>query len=246
MKKRILIAVLAGLIAVPSLIAATIVGGTARVDGVVNSTQAVITSHQPLFSWEFTGSVSSFTIIVSTDPTLAPQVWNYIGSTDTINTINYITRIKYNADGTATAQLSANSVYYWQVTIYDSNSGSGASDGGSFTTTTSAGNLSGEKYDLAIDWNNPFNPSKNQITKFRFTAKDRDRDLKLRIYTISGELVADWPEQTAIKDAVYTEIWDGKNSNGNMVARGIYLVNLMDVGDNTGVTRKVAVINGNQ
>jgi hypothetical protein len=241
MKKRILYTVFACLLAVPSLFAATIVSGTARVDGVVNSTEAVITSHQPVFSWEFSGSVSSFTVTVSTDSAFTSSVWSYIGSTDSINTINYITRVQYDERHTATAQLIANSVYYWQVTIYDN--GVSASDGGQFRTTASAVNPAGEKYDLVIDWNNPFYPSRNQATKFRFGAKDSDRKLKLRIFTLSGELVAEWPEQTALKDAIYTVTWNGKNSNNETVARGIYLVNITDVGDKDGITRKVAVIN---
>ena len=244
MKKHLIILLLIVLSAVPSLFAATIVPGTACVDGVLKSTQTVITSHQPVFSWEFTGNISSFTVIVSADSLFASSVWNCTGSTDSINTINYITRVQYGQYSAATSQLSANNLYYWQVTIYDN--GVSALDGGQFTTTASAVNPSGEKYDLVIDWNNPFNPSKNQVTKFRFGAKDRDRELKLRIFTLSGVLVAEWPEQTAIKDAIYTETWDGKNSNNETVARGIYLVNLTDVGDKDGVTRKVAVINGKQ
>jgi len=244
MKKLIILAIFAWLFALPALFAATIVGGSVCVDGLVTSTQTVITSRQPLFSWEYSGSVSSFTIVVSADPLFASTVWNYTGSTTTANTVNFITRVPYNIDTFATA-LSAKTVYYWQVTIYD-NGVSASSGVGQFTTITSAANLSGEKYDLAVDWNNPFNPSNSQITKFRFIAKDRDRKLQLRVFTLSGELVTEWPEQTAIQGAVYTQEWDGKNNNNEIVARGIYLVNLMDVGDKTGVTRKVAVVNGNQ
>ena len=231
--------------AISSLFAATIVSGTACVDGVVNSTQVVITSRQPMFSWEYTGSVSSFTIVVCTDPGLSSVAWSCASSTDSINTINNITRVQYGQYTAAASALSANKVYYWQVTIYDN--GASASSGiGYFATTASAATPSSSKYDLVIDWNNPFNPSKNQVTKFRFSAQDRDRKLKLRIFTLSGEFVAEWPEQTALQGAVYTQEWNGKNSNNETVARGIYLVNLMDVGDKTGVTRKVAVINGNQ
>jgi len=240
MKKQIVTALFTALLTVPSLFAAAIVPGSACVDGVVNSTQAVITSHQPLFSWEYTGSVSSFTVIVSVDPQFASSVWNYSASTSTINTLNNITRAPY---GSAT-QLNANSVYYWQVTIYDSVTGAPASYSGSFTTTASATTLTGSKFDLEIDWNNPFNPSNNEITKFRFTSKDVDRKMQVRVFTLSGMLVREWPEQVVLQNAYYTQDWDGRNSNNEIVARGIYLVNLMNVGDNTSVTRKVAVING--
>jgi len=243
MNKKIVILLSLFFAAAPLYAVQFAAGTKPLVDGVYNSTQAVITSHQPLFSWEFDGNVSSFTVIVSTDAIFDPsgELWDFVGATNTLNTINNITRVQYGQDGSAAA-LGVNSVYYWQVTLYDG--AGGVSDGGQFTTTSAAANPSGEKYDLSIDWNNPFNPSKDQVTKFRFGAMDRDRKLKLRIFTVSGVLVAEWPEQTAIKDAIYTITWDGRNSSNETVARGIYLINLMDVGENQGVTRKVAVING--
>jgi hypothetical protein len=244
MKKQIVIAIFSLTLAVPSLFAVTtIVSGTTRVDGVINSTQAVITSHLPLFSWEFTGIVSSFTLTVSASPSSASTLWSYSASTSTVNTLNNITRVPYNIDGNA-AVLNADTLYYWQVTVYDESGTPVPAPITSFTTTTSATTLTGSKFDLEIDWNNPFNPSLNEITKFRFTSKDVDRKLQLRVFTLSGVLVREWPQQVAIQNAYYTQEWDGKNSNGEMVARGIYLVNLLNVGDNASVTRKVAVING--
>src|SRR3989339_1754406 len=74
------------------------------VDGVYNSTQAVITGRNPVFSWEYASAISSFTVIVSSDPiTFQPagELWNYAGSTTTVNSINLITRIPYNTDGAA-------------------------------------------------------------------------------------------------------------------------------------------------
>jgi len=212
------------------------------VDGVYNSTQAVITGRNPVFSWEYASAISSFTVIVSSDPiTFQPagELWNYAGSTTTVNSINLITRIPYNTDGAA-ATLAAGTVYHWQVTIYDA--GTSASSAGEFTAVAAAVAMPAEKFDLAVDWNNPFNPADGQYTVFRYTVKDRDRRVKLRVFTISGELVREWPEATALKDAWYTQTWDGKNHMGETVARGMYLVNLMDAGDNTGVTRRVAVV----
>jgi hypothetical protein len=208
------------------------------VDGVYNSTQTIISNRQPVFSWEMGSSVSSFTITVSADNVFDPsgELWNCTGSTTTANTINYITRVAYNG----ATPLSAGQTYFWQVTIYCD--GTSATASGQFSTIASAATLSRGKFDLAVDWNNPFNPATGQVTRFRFTAKDRDRRVQVRVFTISGELVRDWPEQTILKDAVYTVDWDGKNRQGEMVARGIYFVNLMDVGEATGVTKRLAVI----
>jgi hypothetical protein len=209
------------------------------VDGIYNSTQAVITGRQPVFSWEFLGTVSSFTVVVSSDAVFdaSGEQWQYVGSTSSANTINYITRVAYaGADA-----LQADTRYFWQVALHDG-AGASVTATGEFTTVTSAVTLPEQKFDLAVDWNNPFNPVTGQVTRFRFAAKDRDRAVKLRVFTLTGELVCDWPEQTALKNAWYTETWDGRNSDGAIVARGIYLVNLADTGDNKGVTRKVLVV----
>ncbi|MBN1823891.1 MAG: hypothetical protein JW803_06205 [Endomicrobiales bacterium] len=216
-------------------------GALPLVDGVYNSTSVVITSRQPVFSWEYSGAVSSFTIIVSADNVFSSggELWNYVGGTTTANTINFITRVPYDDDGTATA-LSLATKYYWQVMMYHGSSSAGQNS--EFTTESSAASLPGSKLDIAVDWNNPFDPVKNQMTKFRFTAKDRDRKVQVKVYSVSGELVREWGEMTALQDAWYTIIWDGKNSDGETVAAGIYLVNLVDVGEKIGVTKRVAVI----
>ncbi|MHB9155732.1 MAG: flagellar hook assembly protein FlgD [Endomicrobiales bacterium] len=211
------------------------------VDGVYNSTQVVITSRSPVFSWEFASLVSSFTVTVSSDEVFSSsgELWNYAGTTTTANTINYITRIKYDLDGNA-ALLGTGDTCHWQVTLFEA--GESVSAQAQFSTVSSAVTLPGDKLDLAVDWNNPFDPSRAQVTRFRFSAKDRDRRVQLRIFTLSGELVRDWPEQTALQNAWYAETWDGKNDRGETVARGIYFVNLKDVGETVSVTRRVAVV----
>ncbi len=219
-------------------------GSLPLVDGVYNSTQAVVNGHQPLFSWEYACVVASFTITVSDDDIFSPagELWNYHGSTSMANSINFITRVPYNVDGSASLPVLAGStVYYWQVALYDDHASSAALSG-QFTTVASEASLPGEKIDLAVDWNNPFDPSRGQCTKFRFTSKDHDRRMRVRVYTLSGELVREWPEQVVLTNAWYTETWDGKNANGEIVARGLYLVNLIDTGEGKGITRRVAVV----
>lgn len=242
MKKRILVIF-------PLLLSASSLWAAAQfklntyplVDGIYNSTQTVISGRQPVFSWEFASMISSFTVEVNSDASFAAAglLWNYVGSTTTANTINFITRIPYNTDGAAAA-LASEKTYYWKVTIYDN--ATSASAQGSFYAVSSQANLAGKNYDLVVDWNNPFNPAKGQFTKFRYGAMDRDRKLKLRVFTLAGELVREWPEVTALQNCWFSEDWDGKNLDGETVARGIYLVNVEDVGDKKGVTRKVAVI----
>lgn len=213
------------------------------VDGIYASTQAVITGRSPVFSWEYTGGISSFTVRVSADAafTAAGELWNYTGSTTTANTLNFITRIPYNADGTAAA-LAAGQTYFWEVAIY----GDGVSQSASsmFTAVASAVTMPRDQFDLAVDWNNPFNPGQGQCTVFRYVAHDHDRRMQLRVFTLSGELVREWPERPVLMDTWYSETWDGKNNDGATVARGMYLVNLKDVGDQAGITRRVGVVTG--
>lgn len=100
-----------------------------------------------------------------------------------------------------------------------------------------------DKMTLAVIFNNPFNPSRGQTTTFRFSAKDADRMLRVRVYTAGGTLVWEFPEQYAVKDTSYYVSWNGKNQDGETVARGIYLVNLQESGNFTrGMVRKVAVV----
>jgi hypothetical protein len=211
-----------------------------QVDGVYTSTSVVVTGRQPVFSWEYASGISSFTVTVSTSTDTTTPLWTCAGSTTAANSINFITRIPFNTGGT-TAELQPYTTYWWAVELFNEGSSS-MSAVNQFFTVAAAVTLNKEKFDLAVDWNNPFNPAKGQITKFRFTAKDRDRSLQLRVYSVSGDLVMEWPAQFALKDAWYTIDWNGTNDNGEIVGRGIYLVNLEDVSEHKGVTRKVIVV----
>ncbi|MBN1621978.1 MAG: hypothetical protein JW871_05245 [Endomicrobiales bacterium] len=216
--------------------------GNPLIDGVKNPAEVVVTGRSPVFSWEYAGLVSSFTITVSDDSIFSNsgEIWNHVGSTTLANTINGVTRVAYNTDGGA-AQLQPDRTYYWQVTIYGEGTQS-TKVNLVFSSVSSEVNMPSGNLSLAVDWNNPFNPSIGQTTKFRFTTRNRDRTVQVRIFTLSGELVKTWAEQTMLQNAWYSVEWDGRNDDGKIVARGIYLVNLMDVGEKKGVTEKVIVI----
>jgi hypothetical protein len=242
MKRILLTAFLCAVTSAPLLAAAQFRSGTSPlVDGIYQSTQVVVTGRAPLLSWSYGSVVSSFTIVVSSDDVFdtSGEIWNYRGTTTTVNSINFITRIPFNEGGAAAVDLEAGETYHWQVTLYDNGTSSAAAS--FFSTVSAAITLSGSPLDLAVDWNNPFDPGAGQFTVFRYTAKDRDRRVQLRVFTLSGELVRDWPEHSALRNAWYTQQWDGRNADGDVVARGLYFVNIIDVGDNEGVTRRVAV-----
>jgi hypothetical protein len=70
---------------------------------------------------------------------------------------------------------------------------------------------------------NPFKPSMGH-TKIRFTKLTRD--IEIKIYTISGELIKTLKKSDAND---YIE-WDAKNSNGEDLASGVYLYLIKSAG----------------
>ncbi|OGS17903.1 MAG: hypothetical protein A3J83_06835 [Elusimicrobia bacterium RIFOXYA2_FULL_40_6] len=225
------------------------------VDGIQDNAEVVIQGRQPIFSWEYTANgslfVSSFTLSVSTENALpfTSTVWALVSSTSSLNTANlgdgdFRTTIKYNSDSLG-IDLSYNSTYYWDLVLY-------LSDGLSITISSptpakfvtiisSLTFTTGPNYDLQVDYNNPFNPSAGQITKFRYIIRDANRRIKIKIFNLSGLIVKTLVgDQLALKEREYTLIWDGKNESGEIVPSGIYFVNL-DAADPKGITRRVIV-----
>jgi hypothetical protein len=95
---------------------------------------------------------------------------------------------------------------------------------------------------LAVEWNDPFDPAAGEYTEFHFSVRNVDRQVRIRVFTLTGMLVKQWPELAALKDNAYIQRWDGKNEDGDIAARGIYLVNLEDVVSRESITRKVIVL----
>lgn len=223
------------------------------VDGVMNNTEVVVQGRAPIFSWEYTANemlfVSTFTLKVSTQSArpFTTTIWSVNTTTDSTNTSVldegvFRTSLKFNLDSAASQTLAYNTTYYWDLTLYDS-SGTAISiaSPGSFVTIISSVVFTGVTYDLQVDYNNPFNPSKGQITKFRYIVKDRNKPVKVRIYNLSGFFIKTLVNGlTALQNREYTLVWDGKDDTGAIVPSGIYLVN-MDVGESKGITRKIIV-----
>src|SRR3989339_252994 len=219
-----------GFLFVPSLYPVQISTYLYTVDGVLNNTEVVTQGRLPIFSWEYTATaslcVSSFTLNVSTESALpfTSTIWSVITTTgsSSINTATvvtgseYRTSVQFNYNGTAFTGLKNNTTYYWSLTLYDSAGSSKtlpcSPAPAMFATVLSSAVFTGPNYDLQVDYNNPFNPSKGQVTKFRYIVKDRNRSVKVRVYTLSGSLVKILIEgQTALKDREYTLAWDGKD-----------------------------------
>lgn len=225
--------------------ALNIIENSNKVDSVYNNPSVIVrvgeSVRNPIFSWEVRGSaiISSFTVTVSTTNDFTILEWEHADSTSPANTTRFanydLIKVKYDGP-----PLQLSTKYYWRVVCYTTASSSHPVDG-HFLTSSAAVTLESQKAaDMKIDFNNPLKPGKK--TKIRVAAFDRDRDFKLRIFSISGELIIDWQKFTVYKDSYYTIEWDGRDYLGNSVERGIYIVNLYDETDNLTINRRLAVV----
>jgi hypothetical protein len=94
-----------------------------------------------------------------------------------------------------------------------------------------------QKGDVAIV-NNVINPGAGQTTRLIYRLK-RGGNVKIQVFTLSGDIVAVLlsARQTA---GEYDVFWDGRNSGGRIVAKGIYFIRI--VGPGVDETRKVLVV----
>ncbi|MBN1327220.1 MAG: T9SS type A sorting domain-containing protein [Candidatus Cloacimonetes bacterium] len=77
-------------------------------------------------------------------------------------------------------------------------------------------------YGLYANYPNPFNPG----TILSFSLSE-DTSGKLVIYNMRGEMIIDVYQGNINAEELYTFTWDGRNSEGNPVASGIYLYKLI-------------------
>ena len=73
---------------------------------------------------------------------------------------------------------------------------------------------------------NPFNAATGSTILKYFVPQGRSVDsLKISVYTMSGELVDELPEDNNLDDGnAYYYFWNGKNDSGRLCARGVYII----------------------
>lgn len=98
-----------------------------------------------------------------------------------------------------------------------------------------------EELSLEIDYNNPFCPKNNEVTKIKYVVKNTNLRVKVFISSISGKFVKLLVENVALKDTVYIVNWDGKDQNGEILPSGLYIITLLTE-DNRSVSKLVAII----
>ncbi|MCK5534423.1 T9SS type A sorting domain-containing protein, partial [bacterium] len=216
----------------------TMVAVTFKVDDVENNQEVVVEGRGPLFSWE-----GAFSDVDSGDSQKAIQIEVDVDS-DSENgnqlwissPVLELNEIRYGG----TTDLQTKQTFYWRLRIMD-NHGEWSDwiEAGSFSTVKQARPFNITKNNLSIDWNNPFNPVKGDYTKIRYII-EQDEHVTVRIYDISGRLIKTLVDDNRLNNIVYTQIWDGRNEDGNLVASGVYLVNI--ISGNFTKTEKIVVI----
>lgn len=162
--------------------------------------------YHPIFSWEFDGQVACQVLLGD---------WN--------SGVRFTAEQSLRYEG---APLTADTEYSWKVRVMDRHGVWSDWTIGKFTTIPSAATIDENETNLAIDWNNPFDPKKEEYTIIGYLVPE-DAYVDIYIYDISGKLVRKLIEDKDAKAGqFYTEPWDGTDDDDQIVGRGIYLVNL--------------------
>ena len=97
---------------------------------------------------------------------------------------------------------------------------------------------------------NPFTPNGdglNDVARFQFQLHEvsAPRDLRLRVYDVSGRLVRQLDRQWAIRglfgQGVEDPVWDGLDEGGDLVVPGIYLYRI-SLDTDEGAEEKIGTI----
>lgn len=210
------------------------------VDGKNYNTNVVIKDRNPIIFFEYDkGSiVRNFEIKLSTTSLgliSATTIWYVNQTTTSINTINNITRIEIPS---GQINLRVRTTYYLMITVYDIYSSSAVVTD-TFYTTLSVAEL--EKSILDIDYKNPFSPKMGEKTQIRYRIKDKDVQVKVCVFSISGRYLRTLSEHLALRDVVYTVEWDGKDEKGEVLPSGIYIISLI-IPSEAPVTKLVGIV----
>jgi hypothetical protein len=208
-----------------------------EVDDVQNNDEVVVEGRGPIFSWSWTFADAdtediqkAAQIQIDVDTTTANgNIW-------TCSPLLTATTVQY----TGLDALQTGQTYYWRARIMDNHGEWGDwIEAGSFSTIKQARPFNTAKNNLSIDWNNPFNPAKGDYTKIRYIT-EKDEHVVIRIYDISGKLIKTLVDDDKLNNVVYTQVWDGRNKDGRLVASGVYFVNIK--AGNFTKTEKIVVI----
>ncbi|MEN3013026.1 MAG: hypothetical protein ABDH23_00200 [Endomicrobiia bacterium] len=210
------------------------------VDGKNYNTDVVIHQRNPVVFFEYIEGyvVKNFEIKLSSFSSgliSGSTIWYVNQTTTSLNTLNNITRIEIPSTQIG---LKVRTTYYLMITVYDISSTS-VTLTDTFFTTLSAAKLEGNII-LEVDYKNPFSPKMGETTQIRYKT-NKDTQIKICVFSISGKFIRSLVDNIALKDMVYTVSWDGKDENGVYLPSGIYIVSLI-IPEETPVTKLIGIV----
>ncbi len=209
------------------------------VDGSSENINVVVIDRNPLIHWKYTGTVTKYEVVMSTfmsGLSSGTTIWFVEGTTTTINTLNFITRIECNY-----SNFNNNDTYYLKLKLYSSSTTFVEEKFQFKTSPTAIKQLTTNKLEFYIDQNNPFCPKQNETTTLRYIVKDKDLNVKLYVFTISGKYIRKLVDHSALKDVLYSQVWDGKDDSGNILPEGMYIA-IVVAGDYVPVSKFIGII----
>lgn len=116
-----------------------------------------------------------------------------------------------------------------------------ASGGGLYSITAASVPKSYSGTDIKVyNYPNPFNPNKDSTTTIRLALPNNANNVTFRIYSLSGDLIAESTFASMQGSYSYGFTWDGKNQTGELCAPGLYFV-IVNV-DGTIVRHKIVLV----
>ncbi len=171
---------------------------------------AVYNIDKVVISWE-AAYASEYSILISKDNLNWQEAKHITNGTGGLNNIQISAEARYiKMLGIHRATQWGYSIYEFEVFPFD-------------TTDTNevAGNLiSPSKYSIENNFPNPFNPT----TTIRYHIAEAG-NVKIDVFNISGQLISTLVNSYH-NPGDYFIMWDGRNSNGNVVASGTYFYRL--------------------
>ena len=88
---------------------------------------------------------------------------------------------------------------------------------------------------------NPFNQTRSEGTKIEFKLYQQ-ATIKISIYTMAGGLIREWEFEespTNLDNYTLTQLWDGTNAQGRLVANGPYTLVISATSKEDGSTKEL-------
>jgi hypothetical protein len=97
-----------------------------------------------------------------------------------------------------------------------------------------------QSFSFRVAWNNPFNPSQGEETRFEYEVFEREGPVRLNVFSADGRPVRRLADHVAPIGVSFSRTWDGRNDDGTLVDSGLYFA-VLEAGDSLRKVRRVVV-----